>query len=86
MAHKLELFYFDSCPFCQVVLKVIEHLDLDVEFKNIQENPEDFDRLVRETGRKTVPCLYVDNRPMFESADIIDWLQKNSEQLTKKSS
>lgn len=82
---KLELFYFDACPFCQVVLNVIKQLDLKVELLNIQEDPQDFNRLVQDTGRKTVPCLYVDNRPMFESADIIDWLQKNSEHLEKKS-
>lgn len=81
---KLELFYFDACPFCQVVLSAINNFKIKVDLKNIQMDRESFDRLVRDTGRKTVPCLYIDNQPMFESADIIDWLEKNQHQLNKQ--
>jgi glutathione S-transferase len=28
------------------------------------------------TGRGTVPCLFVDGAPMFESAEIVAWLEQ----------
>jgi glutaredoxin len=80
---KLEYFYFDACPFCQTVNQVIKKLGVQVEYKNIQENKEHLDRLIQDTGRRTVPCLYVDGSAMHESSDIIDWLSSNLERLPK---
>lgn len=80
---KLEYFYFDSCPFCQMVDRVIKELGVKVEYKNIQENQEHLDRLVQDTGRRTVPCLFIDGKPKHESADIIEWLRSNLDQLEK---
>lgn len=80
---KLEYFYFEACPFCQMVQRVIQDLGVAVEYKNIQENKEHLDRLIQDTGRRTVPCLYIDGQPKHESADIIDWLQSNLDRLPK---
>ncbi|MFI5389898.1 MAG: glutaredoxin family protein [Bacteriovoracales bacterium] len=82
---KLDLYYFDSCPFCQIVLKVIKELNLLVDLKNIHEDERNLLKLYKDTGRRTVPCLYIDGVPLFESLDIIEWLRKNSNQLEKKS-
>ncbi|MBT7608205.1 MAG: NrdH-redoxin [Bacteriovoracaceae bacterium] len=78
---KLELFYFNSCPFCQYVLEVLQNLDIKVDMLDIHENQENLTRLMADTRRKTVPCLYIDNQPMFESTDIINWLQANKSKL-----
>lgn len=75
---KLELFYFPSCPYCQLVLRQIDYLEIDVELKNIQENPEYKKFHIEKTGRKTVPCLYIDGEPLFESSDIINFLKKQN--------
>ncbi len=82
---KLELFYYDSCYFCRLVLSVIEELNLKVEMKNILEDRSNLQRLMNDTGRRTVPCLYIDNVPMFESEDIMDWLEQNESILEKNS-
>ena len=78
---KLELFYFPQCPFCQIVLRKLNELNIEVTYHNIMEDKASLDRLVQDTGRRTVPCLYIDNQPMHESNDIVDWLtqyhQKN---------
>lgn len=81
---KLELFYYDACPFCQYVLGTIDELGINVEYCNIQESTEHLNRLTSDTGRRTVPCLYIDNKPMFESSDIIEWLKSNQSKLEKK--
>jgi glutaredoxin len=82
---KLELFYYDACPFCQYVLAVIDDLNLKVEMKNILHGQSNLQRLMSDTGRRTVPCLYIDNQPMFESQDIMTWLHNNVSNLEKKS-
>lgn len=82
---KLELFYFEACPYCQIVLSKINKLNLKVELLNIRENQDYLKRLVSDTGRQTVPCLYIDNNPMHESAEIALWLEENMDNLQKNS-
>lgn len=79
----LELFKFDSCPFCVLVMNEVEKLSIKVDMKDIVSDSNNRERLLRETGRQTVPCLFVDNKPMFESRDIINWLNENKENLEK---
>ena len=80
----LELFYYPECPFCMRVLNEVDRLAIKVEYKHIFESSENMNRLQAETGKRTVPCLYIDNNPMHESSDIIQWLNQNKEHLTKK--
>ena len=80
---KLALYYYDSCPFCQIVIRAIKDIGIRVEFRNIHEEDEHLFKLRNDTGRQTVPCLYIDGEPMFESQDIVNWLQKNVSNLEK---
>jgi hypothetical protein len=32
-------------------------------------------------GDQPSPCLYINEQPMFESADIMDWLEENIEKI-----
>jgi glutaredoxin len=75
----LELYYFDACPFCQLVLNKIKQLKLSsfVEYKDIMSDTSARQKLIADTGRQTVPCLYIDNNPMHESRDICHWLESN---------
>lgn len=75
---KLELYKFDSCPFCHMVMDFIEKNNIQVEYKDIQKEREHLDKLIADTGRRTVPCLYIDGKPMFESKDIMSWLEQNA--------
>ena len=56
-----------------------------VENLRVVKSPDElaYEKLVKDTGRSTVPCLYVDDNPMHESSDIIDWLQANQSKLEK---
>jgi len=77
--HKLELYFYFQCPYCQRVLDRIEQLKIQdkVSLKNILEDKSSLDKLITDTGRRTVPCLYIDGKPMHESSDIMNWLSKN---------
>lgn len=79
----LELYYFDACPYCQKVIRVIDKHNLKVDYKDIYENTNDLQKLMYITGRKTVPCLFIDGVPMHESGDIVNWLNENAEKLAK---
>lgn len=79
----LELFKFDSCPYCQFVMNTIDKLAIKVEMRDIISNTSNRERLIKDTGRQTVPCLYIDNKPMFESRDISQWLNDHKDQLEK---
>lgn len=82
-APKLELFKYNSCPFCQRVMMAVQKLGIDVEMHDIMQNPEDLKFHVEKTGRRTVPCLYINGEPMFESGDIISYLEENVDNLKK---
>ncbi len=73
---KLELYYFEECPYCQLVLNTIDEVGLrdKITFKNTRREPANREKLLADTGRGTVPCLYIDGKPMHESRDIARWL------------
>lgn len=75
---KLELFMFDTCPYCRRVLKEIDRSGrTDIDLLNIHQSEDARKRLIQIGGKEQVPCLFIDGKPMYESLDIIDWLQKN---------
>ena len=80
----LELFKFDACPFCQMVMDHIESRGIKVIYCDISQDQKHLERLVADTGRRTTPCLYIDNKPMFESRDIMLWIDQNLELLEKR--
>ena len=79
----LELFITYTCPFC---LRVLDFVDRELSGKNIEiidlnKDPEKANFHFEKTGRYTVPCLYIDGSPMFESLDIINFLGKNKDKI-----
>ena len=78
MNHKLTLYYFNSCPFCQDVLQFIKQKNITVSLANIHTDPNHKADLIRVGGKQQVPCLIIDGNPLYESRDIIDWLHTNA--------
>lgn len=79
----LDLYYYDECPYCRKVLRVIDELKIPVNFCNTRKDAAHLNKLLKDTGLTQVPCLYINGQPMFESADIINWLRENETQLKK---
>lgn len=74
----LSLYYFPSCPYCRKVLDFIEENDLEnIELKNIRKDKSAKETLLEIGGKSQVPCLVIDDKPLYESNDIINWLQNN---------
>jgi glutaredoxin len=60
---KLELFMFDTCPFCRRVLLYLEESGrTDVELHDIHKSQADRERLIAVGGKEQVPCLFIDVR------------------------
>jgi glutaredoxin len=76
---ELELFKFDSCPFCIRVLLKLKGLKngKEVRLRDTMKEPGAEEELVKRGGDDQVPCLFIDGQPMYESADIIAWLDAN---------
>lgn len=74
----LELFKFDSCPFCVRVQRRIEQLGMDgIRFRDTHRDAGASKDLITRGGKLQVPCLFVDGEPLYESLDIIAWLEAN---------
>ncbi len=82
-SYQLEFYYFEACPYCQKVMNVISENKIKVSFKDIYEDLANMQKLMYITGRKTVPCLFIDGKPMHESSDIVVWLKTNVNDLEK---
>lgn len=81
---KLVLYHSRGCPFCAFVTSAIGRLGLDVELREIFEDPRYREQLVDARGRATVPVLRItspegEERWMPESRDIVRYLEAISE-------
>lgn len=74
----LQLFKFDSCPFCVRVMRRIDELGIQgVRMRDTRNEAGAWDELMRVGGVDQVPCLFIDGKPMYESLDILRWLEEN---------
>lgn len=72
----LLLYRRDACGACWRVERALEELALDVPRRDTWRDPGARDELASKTGRTQVPCLFVDGVALFESRDIVAWLQR----------
>lgn len=76
----LALYQTRMCPYCVAVRRTLKKLDLDVEIRDLREDPQHRRDLIAARGRGTVPVLRIteadgSERWMPESMDIIAWLE-----------
>lgn len=66
-----------------MVLTTIKDLKLQdkIEFKNTLTDPVNRANHLKKTDRTTVPCLYINGEPLFESSDIMKWLKDNKDNI-----
>ena len=77
----LELYKKDSCPYCQRVMRFISSSGrTDIVYRDIVQSDEAAEKLVSIGGKRQVPCLFIDGKPLYESLDIIKWLEEHPQQ------
>ncbi len=73
---ELVLYKSDTCMFCHMVFRVVDTLQLPVEYRDIRQNSATRQELIELGGKAQVPCLAINGKPLYESADIITFLQE----------
>lgn len=72
---QLELFVMNQCPFCEYVLDYLQEINLDIPVYDITNDAEALRRLMQIGGKLQAPCLFIDEVPLYESKDIVQYLK-----------
>lgn len=72
----LTLYYKPTCAFCRRVTAVIDRLELEVEMKDVT-NPDIKAELETIGGKSQTPFLVDNDVTMYESDEIVNYLQTN---------
>jgi glutathione S-transferase len=75
---ELMLYYFPSCPYCRLVLDCLDRLGLEISMRDIQSEPGARDELLEIGGKGQVPCLVIDGKPLYESDEVVRWLEAHA--------
>ena len=73
---ELVLFKFDGCPYCGRVLDYLAGHPVPVRLRDTRQDAGAAEELLSIGGKNQVPCLVVDGRPLYESLDIIHYLER----------
>lgn len=67
-----------GCPFCHKVLEFMDQHHIVLPIMDISLLPHDvgYDKLINLGGKYQVPCLDIDGKALYESDDIIAYLNK----------
>ena len=71
----LVLYKFDSCPYCRMVMDFIEQEGLNIPMRDTIYDDGARQELQRIGGKTQVPCLVINGEALYESRDIIRFLQ-----------
>ncbi len=77
-SEEMYLFSRPGCPYC---MKVIEHLRSQhkmVKVKDISNDAAAMNELISRGGKQQVPCLYYKGQYLYESRDIMRWIDEHS--------
>ena len=75
--YNLTLYQYDSCPFCAMVRNFMDQNNIKVLMKDTLLDPAARRELIQIGGKGQVPCLVIDTEPLYESRDIIQWMQEH---------
>lgn len=77
---KLSLYQYPACPFCVKVRRAMKRYNLSISLLDAKRSEVSRNELVKGGGKLKVPCLKIEEedgsvRWMYESTDIVDYLQ-----------
>ena len=78
MTHELELFMKPTCPYCIKVMNFMSENNISIPLRDIVADESAAETLIAIGGKRQVPCLFIDGKPLYESGDIIEWLRDNA--------
>jgi glutaredoxin len=75
------LYSSHRCPYCRNVDNYLQSVHKKVSTKIIDDNEVLREELKNKGGKIQVPCLIVDNYPLYGSVEIIGWMKTHPERL-----
>lgn len=75
--HELALYVMTGCPYCLKVKHFLADNGVTIPERNISTDSDAEQTLIAVGGKRQVPCLFIDGKPLYESSDIIAWVQEN---------
>ncbi len=78
MTHELELFMKPTCPYCLKIMNFMSENNITIPLRDIVADESAAETLIAIGGKRQVPCLFIDGKPLYESGDIIEWLRDNA--------
>ena len=75
MSPELTLIVKTGCPYCIKVERFMKERGIEIPLQNTSD-PDVVKFLVEKGGKEQVPCLFIDGEPLYESSDIIAYLDK----------
>ena len=80
-AEYLSLYQSSTCWFCAKVRQKMSDLGIQIELRDIGQQNNFREELVREAGKSQVPCLRIEGPEgkttwMYESSDICTYLER----------
>ncbi|MCR1900112.1 glutathione S-transferase N-terminal domain-containing protein [Irregularibacter muris] len=65
------------------MMDIIEKENLDIEIINLSKQREYISTILEIGGKMQVPMLSIDGKGMYESMDIMNWIEENIESIRK---
>lgn len=78
---KLLLYYNPNCPFCKHVLQYLTSIKKQIPMCNVTNDRTCLNNLITKGGLPQVPCLTVDEKPIYDDQRIITWLNTHRDLL-----
>lgn len=75
--YELALYYRPTCPFCIKVLDFMDRQDVTIPLIDISQDRDAAATLIEVGGKQQVPCLFIDGKALYESSDIIPWIDEH---------
>lgn len=69
------LYYRKTCPYCQKVLRYMQDNKINMDTRDVLQ-PGNQNDLIHIGGKKQVPCLVINDKPLYESEDIVAYLRE----------
>ena len=73
----LILYVSEYCWFCMKVRTFMKENNITIETRDTMQNAGFREELIKTGGKTQVPCLIIDGKPLYESDDIIDYMNDN---------
>jgi glutaredoxin 3 len=71
---KLTLYVSDNCYYCKKVLSYMKAEGINLQIKRVGEG-DNKEILIQKGKKGQVPCLFIGDKPLYESDDIIQYLK-----------